>query len=180
MADSRMEAQIEAIINDTPYTDTVYSRVEAILQSMIDDTPYDDPTYSRLEELLLQWKEASAGGDITIESLSVTTNGTYTAPEKTAYSPVTVNVADIPAIIEPLSVTTNGTYTAGPNIDGYSPVTVSVSPNVNSKTITQNGVYTAALENLDGYSIVVVNIPSGAMIGVIDEEAIVGEGTIEE
>ena len=33
------------------------------------------------------------GGDITVESLSVTQNGTYTAPTGKAYSPVTVNVA---------------------------------------------------------------------------------------
>lgn len=34
-----------------------------------------------------------AGGSITVESLSVTTNGTYTAPTGKAYSPVTVNVS---------------------------------------------------------------------------------------
>lgn len=33
------------------------------------------------------------GGDITVESLSVTANGTYTAESGKAYSPVTVNVA---------------------------------------------------------------------------------------
>lgn len=32
------------------------------------------------------------GGDITVEALSVTENGTYTAEEGKAYSPVTVNV----------------------------------------------------------------------------------------
>ena len=32
------------------------------------------------------------GGDITVEALSVTENGTYTAPSGKAYSPVTVNV----------------------------------------------------------------------------------------
>lgn len=31
-------------------------------------------------------------GDVTVESLSATANGTYTAPEGTAYSPVVVNV----------------------------------------------------------------------------------------
>ena len=42
------------------------------------------------------WIEQSSGGgggsDITVESLSVTENGTYTAPTGKAYSPVTVNV----------------------------------------------------------------------------------------
>lgn len=35
---------------------------------------------------------SGGGGDITVESLSVTENDTYTAPEGKAYSPVTVNV----------------------------------------------------------------------------------------
>lgn len=34
-----------------------------------------------------------SGGDITVESLSVTSNGTYTAPTGKAYSPVTVSVS---------------------------------------------------------------------------------------
>lgn len=38
---------------------------------------------------------SSGGGGVTIERLNVTTNGTYTAPTGTAYSPVTVNVASI-------------------------------------------------------------------------------------
>jgi len=35
---------------------------------------------------------SGGGGSVTVESLSVTDNGTYTAPSGTAYSPVTVNV----------------------------------------------------------------------------------------
>ena len=35
----------------------------------------------------------SSGGGVTVNSLSVTQNGTYTAPTGTAYSPVTVNVS---------------------------------------------------------------------------------------
>lgn len=40
------------------------------------------------------WNEAGEGGgsDVSVVSLSVTENGTYTAPSGTAYSPVTVNV----------------------------------------------------------------------------------------
>lgn len=37
----------------------------------------------------------SGGGSVTVEALSVTANGTYTAPSGTAYSPVTVNVEGI-------------------------------------------------------------------------------------
>ena len=130
MADSRIEDQITAIINGEPYSKELYSRVEAILQSMIDNTPYDLPTYSRLEDLLLEWKETSVSGDISVEGLSVTDNGTYTAPSGTAYSPVTVNVSDIPAVIESITITENGTYTAPSGVDGYSPVIVNVSPSL--------------------------------------------------
>ena len=40
------------------------------------------------------WNEAGEGGgsDVSVVSLSVNENGTYTAPLGTAYSPVTVNV----------------------------------------------------------------------------------------
>ena len=39
---------------------------------------------------------AQGGAGATVEPLSVTANGTYTAPEGTAYSPVTVNVPPTP------------------------------------------------------------------------------------
>ena len=39
---------------------------------------------------------SGGGGGVTVESLSVTQNGTYTAPSGTAYSPVTVNVTYTP------------------------------------------------------------------------------------
>lgn len=38
-------------------------------------------------------ESGGGGGDVSVESLSVTSNGTYTAPEGKAYSPVTVNVS---------------------------------------------------------------------------------------
>lgn len=63
------------------------------------------------------------GGGVEVEPLSVTENGTYTADEGKAYSPVSVNVPSLTA--EALSVTENGTYTA-PTGKAYSPVTVDV------------------------------------------------------
>ena len=64
---------------------------------------------------------------VTVEPLTANQNGVYTAPEGTAYSPVTVDV-DVPEpVITPLSVNENGTYNAPTGVDGYSPVTVSVS-----------------------------------------------------
>lgn len=39
-----------------------------------------------------------------------------------------------PAVIEPLEVTENGTYTAPEGVDGYSPVTVNVEPDIETET----------------------------------------------
>lgn len=61
--------------------------------------------------------------------------------------------------IESLTVTQNGIYTASGGVDGYSPVTVNVSPNVDTKSVTQNGTYRASADELDGYSVVTVEVP---------------------
>lgn len=63
------------------------------------------------------------GSQIVVNSLAVTSNGTYTAEEGYAYSPVTVNV---PTGITPtgtLSITSNGTY----DVTNYASADVSVS-----------------------------------------------------
>ena len=70
----------------------------------------------------------------------------------------TSGVAPHIPVIEPLSITENGTYTAPSGVDGYSPVTVDVQPNLGTKNITQNGTYTASSDNLDGYSSVTVDV----------------------
>ena len=63
-----------------------------------------------------------------IQPLSVTENGTYTAPTGVdGYSPVSVNVSSGPApVIEPITITENGIYTVSAGVDGYSPITVNV------------------------------------------------------
>ena len=60
--------------------------------------------------------------------------------------------------IEELNITANGTYTASGDVDGYSPINVSVLPNIGTKTVTANGTYAASSDNLDGYSSVTVNV----------------------
>ena len=60
------------------------------------------------------------------------------------------------AVINPLSITANGTYTATGNVDGYSPVTVAVEPDLEDITITQNGNYKSSQH--DGYDDVIVNV----------------------
>ena len=58
--------------------------------------------------LLAKQLSGGGGGDITVESLSVTANGTYSAPSGKAYSPVTVNVPN--PSTGTLNITANGTY----------------------------------------------------------------------
>lgn len=60
--------------------------------------------------------------------------------------------------IEPISITANGTYTASGDVKGYSPVSVSVQPNVDAKSISANGTYDAEDDDLDGYSSVTVAV----------------------
>lgn len=78
-----------------------------------------------------------------------------------------------PATLIEKNITANGTYNASADdADGYSSVNVNVSPILISKTITENGTYTASSEpgTPDGYSQVVVNVPTGA------EGVLVGSG----
>ena len=89
------------------------------------------------DDKLIRHQVMGIGGDIpaVIEPLSVTENGTYTAPEGVdGYDPVTVNVPSVAPVIQPLSVTANGTYTAPEGVDGYSPITVNVPAVMPEKT----------------------------------------------
>lgn len=52
------------------------------------------------------------GGDITVESKSISANGTYTAPSNKAYSPVTVNVPNSYAAGDEGKVVSNGALVA--------------------------------------------------------------------
>lgn len=61
--------------------------------------------------------------------------------------------------VEPLSVNENGT-TVAPEGTAYSPVSVSVQPNLQSKTATENGTVTPDT-GYDGLSEVVVDVSGG-------------------
>lgn len=99
-----------------------------------------------------------AGSEAIIQSLSISANGTYTAPaDVDGYNPITVNVPQEEPSIQSLSISANGTYTAPSGTDGYSPVVVDVQPNLENITITANGTYSHA--GKDGYDQVVVNVP---------------------
>lgn len=96
--------------------------------------------------------EAISGGSSTpvINSLSVTENGTYTAPTGVdGYSPITVNVP-------------------------------SSSPSLGTKSITENGTYNASSDSLDGYSSVTVNVPQGSTPTGTKQISITQNGTTTE
>ena len=140
---SKLEA-VRVITN----TDYIYvsgtGSVEVIAQG-IPDSPYKG----------CGGGSGGGGGDITVESLSVTDNGTYTAPSGKAYSPVSV---DVQPTLGTKSVTTNGTYTASSdNLDGYSSVTVDVPSDIQQINPFDSGASTISLYNSNG---VVVNSSS--------------------
>lgn len=101
------------------------------------------------------------GSDPVIESLSITENGTYTAPSGVdGYSPITVEVSDTPAVIEPLAITANGTYEASAGVDGYSPITVNV-PEPTTKVVSE---YDFAVESYDLVRSIVGDAPSNSSL----------------
>jgi len=78
-------------------------------------------------------------GGITVESLSVTANGTYTAETGKAYSPVSVNVPVPSPTLQSKTATENGTVTPDSGYDGLSQVIVNV-PTTVSKNIQYSNV----------------------------------------
>lgn len=112
-ADDVLSLKAGSIVRLTTKADVVYVKgattVEVYAQNF-SDCPFE--------------KFGGEAGEIVIEPLSVTENGTYTAPTGTdGYSPVSVAVPQ--TTVQSLSVTQNGTYTA-PSGTAYSPVTVDV------------------------------------------------------
>ena len=105
-------------------------------------------------ELIGQIRSALVGkgaGDalMTIEPLSVTENGTYTAPSGTnGYDPVTVNV---PQPSGSIPITENGTH----DVAAYASADVNVPQPSGSITITENGTH-----NIAAYASANVNVSS--------------------
>ena len=101
-------------------------------------------------------KPDGGGGGGVITSLSITSNGTYTAGAGVdGYSPVDV---DVQPVLESLSVSANGTYTPSVGTDGYSQVSVNVVPPLQGKSVTVNGLVTPD-EGYYGLSQVDVSVP---------------------
>lgn len=116
------------------------------------------------EEMYLDYIATHPSGDVIVEALSVTDNGTYTAPSGKAYSPVTVNVPTDEPVLIALNTEINGTFTPPEGVDGYDEVTVNVEPDLTTLSVTENGTYTPT--ESDGYDEVVVSVPQGEPISV--------------
>ena len=107
-----------------------------------------------------------SGGEVVepiIEPLSVTENGTYTAPDGVdGYSPVAVNVPIPDGYIKPsgtLNITENGTY----DVTEKASAVVSIPERqivLQDKTIEENGTYSAD-SGYDGLGQVTVNVSGG-------------------
>lgn len=124
----------------------------------------------------LQGKAAGdgSGSAPVIRALSVTQNGTYTAPDGVdGYSPVVVDVPEKEPVTQELNVTQNGEYIPDSGVDGYSKVKVNVPdipPVLDTLEVTGNGTYNAP-PSIDGYSSVTVNVPSENLDAEISEQA---------
>lgn len=94
------------------------------------------------------------GSSVTVEPLTVTTNGTTTAPAGKAYSPITVNVPNPSS--GALNISANGTYDV---TEKASAVVDVPGANLVALTATDNNTtYDPADYNADGFSSVSVEI----------------------
>lgn len=111
---------------------------------------------------LTEMKDAVDGipsGDVTIESLSVTSNGTYRAPTGKAYTPVTVNVSAPSPTLQTKTKTYTPTtsqqtesVTADSGYDGLGQVNITVNAaNLEDKTLNVSSPGYHAITPSDGY-----------------------------
>ena len=95
-----------------------------------------------------------------IQSLSISENGTYTAPSGVdGYNDINVEVPDIPPVLDDITITENGNYTPPSGTDGYNDINVNVpQPTLSKLTVTQNGTQTAPSGT--AWNKVVTNVPA--------------------
>lgn len=115
-------------------------------------------------------KAGGGGGDISLETLNAVENKTYDAPSGKAYNKVIANVpnsygaGDEGKVVQDgaLVAQTGRTVTANGTVDTTTnnEVVVSVEPNLQQKTATENGEVTPDA-GYDGLSKVIVNVSGG-------------------
>ena len=132
------------------------SRTEQYLAKIAgEDVEVPEHPQSRAEEYLAVIAEGGGGGgDVDVEPLSVTENGTYTAPTGKAYSPVNVSVPNSYAAGDEGKVVSNGALVSQ-----------------TSKNITANGTVDTTTNNE-----VVVAVPNSYTAG--DEGKVVSNGAL--
>lgn len=94
---------------------------------------------------------------VPLASKTITRNGTYVATNDNVdgYNSVTV---DYDFHRQNKTITQNGTYTFDNGYDGLGTVEVALQVGPKPTTITANGTYSASLDNLAGYSSLVVDV----------------------
>lgn len=117
---TREEMFLSAVAGESATLPAPVTREELFLAKAAGENVITPEPVTRREMFL---DAIAAGGGVTVEPLSVSENGTYTAPEGVAYSPVTVNTPVI--TLRNLTVNRDGTYSA-PTGTAYSSVSVSV------------------------------------------------------
>lgn len=133
---TRKETYLAKAAGDDVSIPSPITREEVYLNALATGEAEGLPDPVTREEVFLKAAAEGGGSSVTVEPLSVTENGAYTADEGKAYSPVTVNVPQTE--IEALSVTANGTYEAEEG-HAYSPVTVNVGSSQSYKSHTGIG-----------------------------------------
>ena len=113
---------------------------------------------SSIREIALAKAIGGGGGSsIEVEELTVSRNGTTTAPEGKAYSPVVVNVQPP---LQQKTVIANGDVTPDEGYYGLSKVVVEVSGDIDIETltVTENGTVVAPAGK--AYGTVIVDVPA--------------------
>lgn len=116
---------------DTAIPDVPLTRVEQYLAKIAgEDVAVPDVPQTRIEQYLDYIAENGDGGSsITVEPLTVTANGTQTAPSGKAYSPVTVNVPQ-PSGTKSITISQNGTTTESVTNYASASIAVDVEPGI--------------------------------------------------
>lgn len=93
-AQSRNEAILQSILGEDVELQEPRSRIEKLLLRLLGEDVIPEAPQSRIEELLTEIIDRGGiGPAVDVMALDISKNGTYQAPEGTAYDPVTVNVS---------------------------------------------------------------------------------------